>query len=51
MSSFKEKSSALVARLPHGALAILGAVLLWAAWPVRGPDTCSEVGLATLPPV
>ena len=36
MSSFKEKSNALLARLPHWALAGLGALLLWAAWPVRG---------------
>ncbi len=36
MSSFKEKTSALVARLANWALAVLGAALLWAAWPVRG---------------
>ncbi|MBC7447640.1 MAG: apolipoprotein N-acyltransferase [Hymenobacteraceae bacterium] len=36
MSSFKEKISALLARLPLWALAVLGALLLWAAWPVRG---------------
>ncbi len=36
MSSFKEKTNALAARLPLGALALLGAGLLWAAWPVRG---------------
>ncbi len=36
MSSFKEKISLSLNRLPLWVLAVLGAVLLWAAWPVRG---------------
>ena len=36
MSSFKEKSNLFIAGLPNGALAVIGAILLWAAWPVRG---------------
>lgn len=36
MSSLKEKINAALTRLPLWALAVLGALLLWAAWPVRG---------------